>query len=416
MKAILLIVVSSLILCPLMGTNSNDGDGVFIAPDYLASFYDYYTLNWLNTRSLGMGNSTVGVVGGIQNALLNPASLRARGLKVYVEAHIKDNVREKNHYIKEEEQLDGSLKRIKLPDERNYLDSNIPAIHLGLSYSPRENISLGGSFSMPQMVRYNLFGRFLKTGAYYDRYPTMINYQTMLTFNKHFYSLNLGLNAIMNYYSFSDVRVENTYDRVSFGEALFSFQPGILYQHHNFSIGATYKLPAERTFEVGNIPAKIYHKYEDVTLPGQLELGAAMRFQNYLFSGAVNYEQTSDQYEEFDDRVTVKMGADIDMEQFYVRAGFIYFPQVYSGRHDVISGERLTGADNPFEFDVQYDYLEVVESDMLLLTAGFTYPLPQGVDFSMGAAADISGNVGLFQLSVSFDIKIEQIIRESRRP
>lgn len=414
MKSILLIVIAGLLFCPAV--RADEDEGVHIAPGYLASFYDYYSNNWLNTRSLGMGSSTIAVSGGIQNALLNPASFRADDVTLYVEALMKDRVREQNNYVKEKEQPGGSIERIKLSDERNYLDSNIPAVYLAMSYSPDEILSLGASFSMPQMVRYNLFGRLLKTGAYYDRYPTMINYQTMLTLNTHFNNLNLGLNTIMNYYSFSEYRVENTFDKVNFGEVVFRLQPGILYQQDNFSVGAAYKLPAKKSFEVGNIPAKIYQEYEDVTLPGLLEFGAAMRYRNYLLSGAVRYEQTSNQYEQFDDRVTLKLGTEISLDQYYLRGGMIYFPQVYSGRHDTVSGERVTDEDYPFEFDVQYDYLEVRESDMLLLTAGFTYPLPQGVDFSIGAAADVSGNVGLFQLSASFDIKLEQIIRATQRP
>lgn len=405
MKKILLICC----LCILLGTvwgNSNN-EKIYIAPDYIASFYDQYTVNMLNTRSLGMGSSTVALRGGIESSLINPASFKGGKVTVYVEGHVKGETEEMNRFMSQENG--------EIIEERQMLQSDLPAVVVGLGYAPDNFLSLGTSFSMPQNIRYRVFGRLLKTGAYVDRFPTMRNYQGTITLNTHFEGLdiglddlNVGLNLIVNHYTFRDLRIENSFDRVRFNETVFRLQPGILYEQKHWSIGASYKLPAKHKFEVGNIPHSLYYSNR-ITLPGLLEAGFSVRQNDYIYTGAVEYEQTSSQYHGFDDRFKFKAGIEKALPNFTLRGGAIYISDIYTGKHQTLRTEV------PHEdlYPLDYDYLKVEETEQLIITGGFTYPLPMA-DFSLAAATDVMGKLDLFQLSVSFSIRIEEILKETK--
>lgn len=401
-----------LIMNLLSGTSNYNDEEILIAPDYLASFYDNYTRNFLNTRALGMGNVSVSLKGGIEYALTNPASFAGGDINVYFEGNAKNEVKEMNKFI--------NIENPDKADERQNLEAGIPAITVGIGHSVSPNISLGASFSIPQTVRYNIFGRMLKTGVYIDRFPTMINYQGILTGTGHLGNINLGLNAILNHYYFSDLRIEYTFDRVTFGETIFRLQPGILYCNDRYSFGLSYKFPTEHTFEVSNrdrvASAPVYHIYEDVVLPGVLDAGVSFNFgADTKLALAAEYEQTSAQFEEFDDRLTLKAGIERKSEDYSLRAGIMKVPGIYSGKHDTIKSlPRIGEEEDPFEFDLDYDYLEVEKTDQLILTGGITYYTPK-VDFSVGLARDVLGNIDVFQVSLSFDIKLGEIIRETRQ-
>jgi hypothetical protein len=404
MKSIALVLIITVWLSFALAEAEGNNEDVLIAPDYITAFYDHYTVNILNVRSMGMGATGVALKGGIESSFLNPAAFKANDFRVYLEANAKGETTEMGRYVYLNEQ-----NNTVTVDQQN-LEAGIPGVFLGFGFAPHEMLSIGGSFSTPQTVRYNLFGRLLPTGAFVDRFPAMINYQSTGVLSGHFGAFSAGINLIYNYYTFRDMRVEETFDKVRYEYGTFRFQPGIFYDSPRFTFGLSHKFASEENIDLGN--SIIYHTYYDTTLPSVTELGASFAYSDDVTVAlAFTYEETSKQYYGFDDRLSLKLGFEKEYEKFNLRGGLMSIPGIYTGRVDLISAqEYMEDVYDPLPRD--YEFFVVDKSDQLVLTGGMTYFFPQ-LNFNMAIAKDLLQNVDLFQLAFSVDIKLGQIIHKT---
>jgi hypothetical protein len=374
-----------------------------IAPDFLASFYDHYTVNLLNARSLGMGGTAVSMQGGIEYALVNPAAFRAGMFQLYLEGNVKASVKEMNSYALYEEDNNEA--------ESQNLESGMPSGMFGFGFAPTPYLSLGTSFSLPQTVRYSMLTRELKTGAFLDRFPTMNNYQTTFTVTGHYEPVSIGLNVIYNYYTFRELRIiAQHFDRIIFEKGLLRFQPGIYYSNDHIAIGASYKFAAEEEIKMGN-SEPYYHIY-DTHFPAVFETGISYNFRDdMIIALALEFEQTSKQYELFDDRLKMKIGFEKELENYNIRAGIISVPGIYTGGFGVPEDSITEGE---FEFyPLPYDHGIVAKTDQLLVTGGLTYFLPD-VDVNLAFAKDVLQNMDLFQFVISMDIRLGEVIARGK--
>ncbi len=401
---VLIMVLLMLISLVQAGEVLLDENHDLIAPDFIASFYDYYSVNLLNTRMLGMGATTVSIQGGIENALVNPAAFRGGLYKLNIEGLVKSSVKEMNSYASTED-----------PDvvvEKQNLESGIPSGFVGIGFSPAPYLSLGTSISIPQTIRYNLLGRALPTGAFVDRFPSMQNYQTTLTLTGHYEQLSFGLNVIYNYYVFRDLRlIAPHFDRIRFEEGVWRLQPGLLYNMEKFFFGASYKFATEQEIEMGNTEP-YYHIY-NTHFPALLETGVSFQYSDDItIALALEFEQTSKQYEGFDDRLKLKLGVEKQFDNYDIRGGLISIPGIYTGPF-AIPEDTITEGD--FIFDpLPYDYGIVGKTDQLLLTLGFTY-YTRDIDLSMAMAKDVLQNLDLFQVGFSVNIKLGEIANRGQQ-
>lgn len=406
MKASKTPLVLLMMLCysfALFGTEYIEIPADHIAPDFIASFYDYYTVNYLNARLLSMGGTAVAQVGGIENSLANPASFRGGKFSLYFEGLAKSSVREMNTY----HEAEGLTKT----GERQKLESGIPSGMFGFGFSPLPEMSVGASVSIPQTIRYNLVERRLPTGAYVDRFPSMNNYQTTLSLAGHYEPFNVGLNIMYNYFTFRDLRlIAPHFDRVRFNHGLVRIQPGVLYEGRNLTLGASYTLSADETIKMGN--QEPYYEIYDTHFPAVLETGLSYKYSDDItIALAFEYEQTSKQYSGFDDRFIVKAGLAKNFDDFDLKAGFISMPGIYTGNF-AIPEDPITEGD--FIFDpLPYDYGVVQKTDQLLFTGGFTYYL-RDFDVSMAFAKDLLQNIDLFQVLFSVEIKLGEVISRGK--
>ncbi len=365
------------------------------APDFLASFYDNYSNNYLNTRLLGMGSTAVAIRGGIENAIFNPAAMNSKSLQVYLEGGFKGNTTEISRFA--------SYDNTYIHSQSQYYETPIPALLAGFSFSPYRNISLGYSFATPQTIKYNVFGRALKTGAFLDRYPTMLNYQNTFSAAGHINNLSIGLNLIHNYYTFRDYRIEYSFDRVNFEESTIRYQPGIFYEHKYFTLGASYKTSVTQTIKVANSPQLVYAKYE-TTFPPVLELGSSFNIgDDTIIAAAFEYEETSKQSKLFDDRIRTKIGIEKTLATFSIRGGLISVPDIYNGSMSLLEDKSNPQADEFYKNE--YDYFMIEKSNQLSLTGGLTFFTPKA-DFSIAFLKDLLNNADIFQLTVGVNIKL----------
>ncbi|MBW6515265.1 MAG: hypothetical protein K0B81_01450 [Candidatus Cloacimonetes bacterium] len=412
-SALIISIIIGIYLIQTAGLNGDNGPD-HIAPDFIPSFYDHYTINFLNARTLGMGTTTVALQGGIENALANPAAFKGEGFKLYFEGHVKAAVDEMNLYaafIEDPEEAGSYLDEYELVGEKQKLEQGIPAGMFGFGFSPHHNISLGASISIPQTVRYNLLGRALPTGAYIDRFPSMNNYQTTFTMTGHFDQLNIGLNVIYNYYTFNELRlIAPHFDRIKFQQGVLRFQPGVLYANDLLAFGVSYKFAAEEEIKMGN--TEPYYYIYDTHFPALLEAGLSYKYSDDItIALAFEYEQTSNQYELFDDRLKMKIGFEKKFENYDIRGGLISIPGVYTGTF-AIPEDTITEGD--FIFDpLPYDLGIVEKADQLVITGGFSYYM-RDIDLNMAFAKDVLQNFDLFQVVASVNVRLGEVIARGR--
>jgi|GEM_PF-1434715 len=411
MRIILLTILLSLCLANLAGYDEENPPD-HIAPDFLASFYDHYSINLLNARSLGMGSATVAIQGGIENALTNPAAFKADQFTIYFEVMGKGSTTEMNSYEKYEEPEEDRRYEMGVAESQN-LEAGIPAGILGFGFSPAHYLSVGASFSIPQTIRYNILERRLPTGAFVDRFPSMINYQTTMTMTGHIDELSIGMNLIYNYYTFRDMRlIAPHFDRVRYEKGVFRFQPGALYSTDRFAFGATYTLAAEEEIRMGN-QEPYYHIY-DMHFPASFEAGTSYQYsEDIIVALAFEYELTSNQYENFDDRLKMKIGFEKEFEDYSLRGGLISSPGVYEGAFAIPVDEHTPPGD--FIYDpLPYDYGITGKTDQLIITGGFTYYL-RDADLNLAFAKDVLQNIDLFQIVGSVNLRLGQLITRGAR-
>ena len=410
MRTTVLILLMIMSFCLVSAADAIENDRPDqIAPDFVTSFYDHYTVNLLNARTLGMGGTTVALQGGIENALVNPAAFKGGAFQLYFEGVVKSSVDEMNQYAAYVENEEGEINYsdYELVNESQKLETGIPGGIFGFGFSLHPNISAGASISVPQSVRYNLLGRSLPTGEFVDRFPAMNNFQTTLTLAGHYEQFNLGLNIVYNYYTFKDLRlIAPHFDRVSYQQGVLRFQPGFLFTHEQFSVGLSYKFAAEEEFKMGN--SEPYYEIYETTFPSALDAGLSYRYSDdVIIALAFEYQQMSQQYDGFSDLLTMKLGFEKSFDNYDIRGGLISRPGIYTGSF-AIPKDAITEGD--FLFDpLPYDFGIVQKSDQLLITGGFSYYL-RDVDLTLAFAKDVLQNLDLFQIAMSVNVKLGEII------
>ena len=105
-----------------------------LLPQFSNPFYDTFSRNYIGSTSAGRGYTGVSVLGGLDNALLNPASVLPDSAKFFIEMNIKP-----------------SLEAEGYPLYANYT-SPFPLGLLGLSFALENKFSLGVLYNLPKSI------------------------------------------------------------------------------------------------------------------------------------------------------------------------------------------------------------------------------------------------------------------------
>jgi len=353
----------------------------FVAPQFLQSYYDHYSNNYLNAISAGRGHTGVGLVGNIENALQNPAAFTTDHSQMYFEIFIKPPITEIN----------------KLQDQ--HYESLVPIGMWAYGFKVGEHFCLGANYSEPQSIEYNSFSIDLTTGDLVFRYPSYYLYQLTATGNYEWKNLRIGINLINQMFSFKDQIFLGSalFDRVDHTDYALRFQPGLFYQYKNSSIGASYIPTTKHSFD-------LQYQTFDTTLPSQLNAGIGINYKASRFASDINFLKCSEMSDKFKDRLTVKAGIETDYHKYTLRCGFMSVPGVWKGIYNIPSVPFEDPADSVYYVPGSGLIKETAQS---MITGGFTWH-SDFVDFTMAFVQDIQHNVNYTEVFGSMSINISK--------
>ena len=356
------------------------------APQYMLPFYDHFTLNHLNVAAMGRGQTTNTLIGNVDNAVNNPATLESDKSFLYMEVTIKPPINE-----------------INSPDSMNF-SSPIPFGMIGISGKLHNTIYGAISYNVPKSIVYDSYIIPINQGNdFVQRYPSYYLHQLTATVAGNIGNLRLGLNIHQQLHQFKDIPVFQTFDRIDKVFYDIRFQPGVYYQAGQFGIGATVTPPTKVTMNI------IYTEY-DVTLPMQITGGISYHSLNNSFYGDVDWEQFSQMSSRFDDRLTLKAGYEHLVGKTIYRLGAISMPGVFKGAYRLPVYEPDNQEGVPWWDNLSRGGI-IDKTDQLYLTGGFTYYF-KGGELSLAIMRDVLGNVPTTQFATSIGFNLETLKRK----
>lgn len=375
------VIVLALLLFSCIGLYAQRDTLDFPAPQFMLPFYDHFALNHMSVAAMGRGQTTNAVLGRVDNAVNNPATLQSNKSFLYMELTIKPPISE-----------------INTPDSVLF-SSPIPFGMFGVNGKIYKSLQGAISYNVPKSVVYDNYVIYIAQDRdFIQRYPAYYLHQITTTLAGSLGKLRLGLNFHQQFHQFKDITVYNTFDRLDKTFYVIRLQPGVYYKTGNLSMGATVTPPTSKTMDIK------YAEY-DVTLPMQVTGGVSYKYDNNAFYGDIDWEQFSKMSSAFDDRLTLKAGYEKRVRNTTYRCGIISMPGVYRGAFrlpvDLTAKEKLNAwwSDMP-----RGGYIG--KTDQLYATAGFTYFF-KGGELSLGLISDLLGNVSTTQFATSLGFNLD---------
>ena len=412
-------------------------------PDFFNGIHDQYALNFTNTAMAGRGHTGISVADRIGVAAQNPAALRSNVPHISIDLMVKNETNEfnqRNWYLycrwcgcldicntDCQAQIHAHLleyhERPKHPGftpEGQRYKNHFPVSNFGIAFQPfGDNVNIGLSYNLKRSISYAYHHQhIIDETRYYVRMtnPQFSEHQFILTANKQFGSLTLGLNNNLHFLRFADYR---TFGRprsnLLFDELLYRPQFGFLFESDwrfldEIQLGASFTPKAEKT--IGTRFAK-----QEAVFPTNIKTGLSVNWDRHtriLFDTDITmYSETS---EFFDDRVTLKFGVERDFETYVLRAGFIHSPSVFDGGKYWIPNyfERTGDAGRVNELLNVPRIGEYNSIDLQLLTFGTTMRLTRMTNLHLAFLTDLADvGVNSFMASIDFDLEAFKALRRN---
>lgn len=361
------------------------------APEYLNSFYDHYTRNYMSAWLAGKGNTGVASLGDGTFAIYNPASLDAQNTDIYFEAVSKMPIDEYITYYDKDRRLIYTTENFESPKLLGTV---------GASFRLTDKSNLAFTYHLAQSLEYNAFMRDLATDEEIRRYPTFLNHEFTSSYCYRFDNgLRLGMNLVMNYYYMDEYKLEGTYRNIEVTKTIFRLQPGIQYRTSRIAFGASYLFGAKTDFDCEAID------YKDTKIPSIMRAGVELKLNDVTTADLdFEYEKCSDMNSAFDDRLVIKGGIEKRFVNYMIRGGFISFPSVYSGYYYIpVANDNIS----PIDMDQIPRYGHVDKIKQTYLTGGLTFFVGKysKLNFGLvtGAFSDISNVELISGLSLNVD-------------
>jgi len=354
----------------------------FTAPQFLNSFYDHYTVNYLNAIAAGRGHTGAGLDGNIENSLQNPAAFSTDHSQFYFEIFLKPPIKEMTEGL-----------------EQNY-QSVVPLGMLAYGYHPKKNLNVGFSYSTPQTIEYYLLSIQLQTDDYYYLYPSYNLHRLTATCNYDWHNLRVGLNLFNEIYHFKDITTwgTNIFDRVDKTDYALRFEPGIYYKYDRFSAGAGYLAKTRHDF-------KFQYQTFKTTLPSQLNAGIGYTSETARLAADMDLVRCSEMSDQFKDRYIIKAGFEKDHHKYTFRGGFMSVPSVWHGVYELPT-YNANLAWNPYQDE--FPQTGVIKSTgQSMVTGGFTWH-SSPFDFTLSFIHDVQHNVNYTSVFGAMGINISK--------
>ena len=380
-----LLFLSMLVVISLQA-QSADTLQVIPMPQYANPFYEAFSRNYLGVEAAGRGYTGTAVAGSAQGALINPAIMMTDSTRVFTEVNIKPPV--------DAEGLAFSSR----------YSSPAPFGTLGVSFPLGTKIAAAVIYSNPKSLVLDDFSVVINQGAdLVTRFPKYYLHQLSAAAR---YQLNdewnLGLSVHNQLHYLDDVIFLRTYDRVRDYSYSLRFQPGLFYQAGDLGLGLSAMLPT---------PIKWDLKYAayDLTLPLELSAGLSYTKDIYRISTDFRYIQDSALDDNFEDRMSIHLGAERREGNKILRAGYFYSSNIWDGT--VLLPIDADSVDESIFWDDVSPTLPVKDNTQHFLSVGFGYFFRDGT-INLSALTTVVSDSPCTQINLSLSLYLSSFKRK----
>lgn len=378
-KLVIIIIIAAFSL----GLRAAEDPLEFPAPQYMLPIYDHYTINYLNVEALGRGFTTNATLGGVENAVNNPATLAGEKSALYMELAIKPPISEIN------------------PDNDQMYASPIPFGMFGFSGKLGKGLLGAISYNVPKSIVYDAFSVEIGAGlGAVTRNPTYYLHQFTTTLAGKTGNLRYGINLHQQLHQFKDITVIYSFARLDETYYILRIQPGIVYKWNNINLGASFMPQTARKMDIGFL-------YYKTMLPWKVNTGLSAEFNNNRISIDAEWEEFSRMDAKFKDRFTVKGGVEKRIRNVTYRIGLASLLGVYEGEYILPQRNVVTPADTMW-WGVVPKGGTIEKTDQINATIGFSYHF-KGGKISMGLMRDLLGNVPSTQFAMALGFNLETL-------
>lgn len=371
-------IIIALILAAGLGAQAADSLS-FSLPQNMDPVFDYFSLSYLGSRSLGRGHSSVSYSGGEEAILANPAAYRAHRPSIYLELLVKPPSKT-NIYQGESD-----------------FSAPLPVAVGALGGRLAQKFTWGAAYSLPKIIQLNSVDVELNQGGYYhSRYPLYCLHQATGNIAFHQGTINLGLNLHGQFHYIDDLAVMRSFASIRKTKFMLRPELGFLYDQANWGVGATLMPSAKVDWDMDVV--KFNSK-----LPALASLGARYQMGKHSVSAQADWENTSIVHPEYKDRLTLKAGFESRYRKgLTYRLGYIYHPGVYEGFYTMPT-VTVAHADTSIWWEDVPAGGKIAKNDQHFFTVGLGTSTKY-VDFNLALAYQLIGPEPMSQVSVSASI------------
>lgn len=358
----------------------------FPQPQFMNPIFDSFSRNYISTAAMGRGYTGVALTGGVDHVLLNPAGQNPDKAMLHLEMLIKPPVNV-NYYAAE----DTTGGYTMTPDDR--LSSPVPFGIVGAG-GQLGNFTGALLYSLPKTVKLDDFSVEMNLGGYLlSRYPTFNLHQLTANLGWHCREFNLGVNLHNQFYYVGDLTYLRTFERIRETKYVLRPQLGFLYAGEAVSAGLSVTPPQ-------NFDWDLKFRQYDTVLPLQATLGAAYRKGVGTFTAELDFEQSSAISDAFQDRYTIRAGAEATIRRFTYRAGYAFSPEVWHGDFLLPDAASDTTA-------IWWDFIlpggNVKKNTQHLLSLGTSWH-HRDLNLNLAFLMDVGGQAPVAQVNASLDL------------
>ena len=367
------------LLAVACGLTAQAGDVLDLPqPQFVNPIFDSFSRNYISTSAMARGYTGLAIPGGVDNVLLNPAGYLPDQPSVHLEMLVKPPI------------------DAKFQESTDILVSPVPFGMAGVGGKLAPNFTGAIIYALPRTLKLDDFSVDMNLGAYrLMRYPVYNLHQVTANAAWHSDNLQVGLNLHNQIYYLGDTPFLRTFDRLRVAKYVLRPQLGLLWTGENFNAGISVTPQQNASWDLKYV---VY----DTRLPLNLAAGAAYKKNDTQFTAELDYEQCSAISDDFNDRYTVRLGAEKTIRKFTYRAGYIYHPEVWHGTYALPENTTASADTSMWWNDVAADY-DVGRNTQHLLTIGSSWH-HKDANVNLGFLVDIAGDAPLFEFSASLDL------------
>ncbi|HNZ06793.1 MAG TPA: hypothetical protein PKI63_03285 [Candidatus Cloacimonadota bacterium] len=361
----------------------------FSLPQNMDPVFEYYSRNYLSTRSMGRGTTGVASLGGVESVLANPASYQIDRDAMYMELLIKPPV------------------STAIYTGDNNFKSPVPFGLVAAGGNVTDDLTWGAAYSLPKSLVMDAFNLEMNLGGYlHTRYPVYNLHQLTANLGLHIGELNLGLNVHNQFHYISDFTVLRTFERIREVKYLLRPQMGMLWNTQKLNLGFSYTPQSPFNWDLK------YVMYE-TSLPGEASVGLSVRDANRRYNLEMDWTDTSILNSHYKDRYTYKAGFEADVRKFTYRLGYLYRPQIWDGLYQ-LPVNTTANADTALWWDDAALGGRVPANDQHLATAGLSWFFKDGC-INLGLLYEVSGPAQMAQVNASLGLNFD-VFKRRKHP